>query len=187
MAADDDGVAEAFTVLRMTEAAEEDLEELRKKGIVRILDDDLLLAYICDWKINNSIQSDRYKPSIYKSLIDGIDTDTEWIRNGAGVESQARSGKDSQRKDSLGKANVSLEDVKEYCEEHKSKVNPLTFFNYYEEKGWKTGDTPISDWKALLRSWEQKELPKKKYTTAAEYVPPATPGPEYYTTLVDLI
>ena len=63
MNADDDGVVEAFTVLRMTGASEEDLYELEQRGFVSILNDDLV-TYISDWKKNNYIQNDRYHESI---------------------------------------------------------------------------------------------------------------------------
>ena len=54
MAADDDGVAEAFTVMRTTGAVEDDLRVLVSKGFVTILNDDLV-TYINDWQKNNLI------------------------------------------------------------------------------------------------------------------------------------
>lgn len=68
MYADDDGIVEAFTVMRMTGAVEDDLRVLVAKGFVRVLNDDLVSA-IVDWKKNNLIKNDRYTPSIYKDLL----------------------------------------------------------------------------------------------------------------------
>ena len=65
MAADDDGVVEAFTVMRTTGAADDDLRVLVSKGFVSLLNDELV-AYITDWSTNNQIHRDRYQPSIYK-------------------------------------------------------------------------------------------------------------------------
>lgn len=73
MYADDDGVVEAFTVMRMTGAVEDDLRVLVAKGFVRVLNDDLVSA-IVDWKKNNLIKSDRYTPSIYKDLLVQLNT-----------------------------------------------------------------------------------------------------------------
>ena len=57
-----------------------------------------------------------------------------------------------------------LEEVIDYCYETDSGVNPERFYNYYAARGWKTGNTAITNWKALLRSWKE---PKEK--TAAEW------------------
>ena len=51
MAADDDGVVEAFTVIRTTGAAEDDLRVLVAKGFITVLNEDLV-SYITDWRIN---------------------------------------------------------------------------------------------------------------------------------------
>ena len=63
MQADDDGIVEAFAVMRTTGASEDDLNVLVAKGFVRVLDDDLV-TIIVDWKKNNYIQKDRYSPTI---------------------------------------------------------------------------------------------------------------------------
>lgn len=68
MSADDDGVVEAFSVLRLTGAVEDDLRVLCSKGYITILNDELV-SFINDWKRNNLIRSDRYQPSIYKNLL----------------------------------------------------------------------------------------------------------------------
>lgn len=69
MAADDDGCVEAFAVMRMTGATEDDLSVLVTKGFVRLLNDDLV-TYIIDWAANNQIRKDRYHEGRYRELID---------------------------------------------------------------------------------------------------------------------
>lgn len=68
MQADDDGVVEAFTVMRLVGAMEDDLRVLAGKGFVTILNDDLV-SLIMDWNTNNVIRKERYKPSIYSNLL----------------------------------------------------------------------------------------------------------------------
>ncbi len=68
MAADDDGCVEAFAVMRMTGATEDDLRVLVSKGFVRLLNEDMV-SYICDWSVNNQIRRDRYHEGRYKELI----------------------------------------------------------------------------------------------------------------------
>ena len=68
MHADDDGVVEAYTILNITGASEDDLRVLATKGFVQVLNEDLV-TYICDWKENNTIRADRKIDSVYKPLL----------------------------------------------------------------------------------------------------------------------
>lgn len=54
LAADDEGIAEAFAVIGMIRGKEEDLEILNKAGFIQILDNENLVVYITGWNsINN--------------------------------------------------------------------------------------------------------------------------------------
>ena len=77
MAADDDGVVEAFSVMRTTGAVEDDLKVLVSKGFITVLNEDLV-AYVVDWSKNNQIRKDRYQPSIYQNLLVQIVRLTSW-------------------------------------------------------------------------------------------------------------
>ena len=68
LAADDDGVVEAFTVMRSVGASEDDLKILCAKEFVRVLNEELV-SYITDWRENNKIRADRKIDSIYKDLL----------------------------------------------------------------------------------------------------------------------
>ena len=74
MNADDDGVVEAFSIMRLAAANEENLQELADRKFIRILNDDLV-AHILDWDENNKIRSDRKRDSIYKDLLEQSDDD----------------------------------------------------------------------------------------------------------------
>jgi hypothetical protein len=97
MAADDDGIVEAFTVLRTTGAAEDDLRVLAARGFVTILNGDLV-SYIRDWGTNNQIRKDRYHPSMYAELLVKIESGEEVATDGLPVgnqmETEVRLGKD---------------------------------------------------------------------------------------------
>lgn len=68
MNADDDGVVEAFAVMRTTGANEDDLRVLAAKGFVTVLNEELV-TFITDWKVNNTIRPDRYHPGVYGELL----------------------------------------------------------------------------------------------------------------------
>lgn len=105
MQADDDGVVEAFSVMRTTGATEDDLRVLASKGFVVVLNEDLV-TYISDWGRNNLIKRDRYHPSIYQDLLvkinDGTIVEPEWNPSGTQTEPEVRLGKERIDEDSLG-------------------------------------------------------------------------------------
>ena len=54
-----------------------------------------------------------------------------------------------------------LEEVKAYCLERKSPIDPETFFHHYEGADWiKANNKPVVNWKSTLIIWEKKEKPK---------------------------
>lgn len=170
MAADDDGVVEAFSVMRLTVATEDDLKVLSANGFVKVLNEDLV-TYITDWSRNNYIQKDRYHPSVYQKLLVEIQADTDCIQDVSRMDTQSSLGKSSLGKASLGKESVgedtpptrshfvppTLEEVTAFVKERGSKVDPQGFIDYYAARGWMTGRTPIRDWKAVCRSAESWE------------------------------
>lgn len=50
-----------------------------------------------------------------------------------------------------------VEEVREYCYERENNVDPEHFVAYYESNGWKVGKNSMKDWKAAVRSWEQRD------------------------------
>jgi len=48
-----------------------------------------------------------------------------------------------------------LEEVRDYCHECGSHVDPQQWFNYYESNGWKVGKNPMKEWRASVRYWEK--------------------------------
>ena len=68
MQADDDGIVEAFTVLRTVGCTEDDLRLLATKGFIQVLNEDLV-TYIIDWNENNKIRADRIVYSQYRNLL----------------------------------------------------------------------------------------------------------------------
>lgn len=76
MNADDDGVVEAFSIMRLAAANEENLQELADRKFIRILNEDLV-AHILDWDENNKIRADRKRDSIYKDLLEQTDAEED--------------------------------------------------------------------------------------------------------------
>ena len=55
-----------------------------------------------------------------------------------------------------------LEEVTAYCKERKNRVDPQRFIDYYQSQSWKKANgRPVTDWKACVRTWEQKDKKTK--------------------------
>lgn len=54
-----------------------------------------------------------------------------------------------------------VSEIREYCTERNNNVDPEKFYDFYESKGWKIGKNTMKDWKAAVRTWEEKR-PKSK-------------------------
>lgn len=50
-----------------------------------------------------------------------------------------------------------IPEIREYCEQIGSPIDPSRFWNHYETVGWKVGKNPMKDWKAAVRSWTSRE------------------------------
>ena len=61
-----------------------------------------------------------------------------------------------------------MEEIASYCEERENGIKAESFYNFYEAKGWKVGKNPMVDWKAAIRTWEQRERSEAKPRTTAK-------------------
>ena len=59
-----------------------------------------------------------------------------------------------------------VDDVRAYCLERNNKVDPQSFVDFYESKGWMIGKNKIKDWKAAVRTWERSETKTRQGETA---------------------
>ena len=50
-----------------------------------------------------------------------------------------------------------VEEVSAYCRERGNTVDAQHFVDFYQSKGWKVGTQPKKDWRACVRTWEQRE------------------------------
>lgn len=55
-----------------------------------------------------------------------------------------------------------FEEVEAYCSERRNGVDPQRFIDFYETKGWMVGKNKMKDWKAAVRTWEQRNAPSQQ-------------------------
>ena len=64
-----------------------------------------------------------------------------------------------------------IEEVREYCQQRKSGVDPVRFWEYFDTGGWKDSEgKPVKNWKQKLIMWEthNKEKGKENYDSTAD-------------------
>ena len=191
MRADDDGfINNPKKTQRLICASDDDFKLLLLKRFVLAFESGVVV--IKHWKIHNYIRNDRYKPTVHTEEKNQIalnengaytdkvyQLDTNGIPNGYQLDTQDRLGKDRLGKDSKKSAHVcvntphftppSVEEVSAYCKERNNKVNAEQFINFYQSKGWLVGNTKMKDWKAAVRTWEQREVRTPSKTIGKDY------------------
>jgi hypothetical protein len=57
-----------------------------------------------------------------------------------------------------------IDEIKAYCIERDNSVDADKWHSYYTANGWKVGKNQMKDWRAAVRTWEQKtDKPKSQY------------------------
>lgn len=79
----------------------------------------------------------------------------------------------------------SIEEIRLYCKERNNKVNHTSFHAFYESKGWLVGKTRMKDWRAAIRTWEQRESfqQDQRPKEARQLVPDADQSNKYLKSL----
>ena len=187
--ADDDGFIDKYkSIMRLTGASEDDLKLLIAKSFIIPFENGVIV--IKHWRMNNLIRSDRYKPTVYqeeKKQLSLKENGSYTKKTTIGIpddnqrETQYSIGKDSIVKESIVEEETvaeapspskrfvkpTLEQVKEYCLSRKNNIDAQHFMDFYESKGWKVGNQPMKDWKACVRTWEQRNKVENKSTKVA--------------------
>ena len=70
--------------------------------------------------------------------------------------------------DEAGCTPPSLEMVQAYCLARGNTVDPKQFVDYYQRRDWFVGQTKMKNWKAVVRSWERRQIVKKQTASPNE-------------------
>ena len=55
-----------------------------------------------------------------------------------------------------------LDEVKNYCWERNNGIDAQAFIDFYTSKGWMVGKNKMKDWKACVRTWEQRSFKTRR-------------------------
>lgn len=181
MRADDEGfINNPKKLQRMIGASDDDLKLLILKNFIIPFESGIVV--IKHWRIHNYIRGDRLHETKYveeKVLLSVKENGAYTLRQSNDSQladsryTEVRLGKDSIGKDSIGDKSKrftppTLDEVREYCQERNNNIDPETFINFYESKGWFVGKNKMKDWKASVRTWERN---RKKEEKPLGYIP----------------
>ena len=73
------------------------------------------------------------------------------------IETEIETKSESEVNERMRSKYPTISEINAYCKERKNNVSPERFFDFYESKGWMIGKNHMKDWKAALRTWENKD------------------------------
>ncbi len=126
---DDDGVVEAFPIIRMIGASEDNLGLLVVKRFVKPLNEEMVY-FVVDFHEQNTVRKDRYTPSIYKDLLEqnaeNLITDSDDTTGKPLVNQTETTGKPNISQYNLSQYNLSQSrSIKTDEDEEKENKNPI--------------------------------------------------------------
>jgi DNA replication protein len=135
---DDDGVVEAFPILRMVGANEDNLGLLVIKQFVKPLNDEMVY-FVVDFHEQNTVRKDRYVPSIYKELLEENTDETSGLPL---VNQTTTTGCPNISKDNIIQSNIIQSNRRETEESKKEEFSvsaaddqsDFNIFQYYQER-----------------------------------------------------
>ena len=188
MEADDDGfVNNAKKIQRSIGADDKDLGLLLAKRFIIQFDSGVIA--IKHWKMNNYIQKDRYKPTVYSEEKEGLIVKpngayTERIQDVYKMDTQVRLGEDSLElgQDRAGECSVGeaaatttdapdLQEVIDYVQAQGLRsVNCYRFYEYYSGCNWVTSKGKPIDWRLKLREWDHGDAQRPRQTSSNPFL-----------------
>lgn len=98
-------------------------------------------------KPNNNLSITETKPNVNDNdnVNENVNDNVNVNENGSSITTRKRF------------VRPTLDEVKQYCVERHNSVDAQRFMDFYTSKGWLVGNQPMKDWKAAIRTWEQRE------------------------------
>ena len=175
MFADDDGfVGSPKAIMRHCGASQDDMLVLIQKRFVLSFDSGVIV--IKHWRLNNYLQKDRHKTTTYVEEMAQLSIDEKGAyteKNGIqgpmyteciqtvytdknSIDKNSKDYKEKDKRESRNFVPPALSEVEAYCKERNNGINPQHFIDFYASKGWMIGKNKMKDWKAAIRTWEQR-------------------------------
>ena len=70
-----------------------------------------------------------------------------------------------------------IDEVRAYCKDRANGIDPDEWYDFYASKGWMVGKNKMVDWKAAVRTWENK---RRTAESSAVQPPPPEEQRDYH-------
>ena len=111
-------------------------------------------------KIANAISAMANDSKIWQNMAD-TDTDTDTDNDINNIK-EKESKKKSADKPHRSFVPPTVEEVRDYCQERNNGIDAQSFVDFYDSKGWFVGKNKMKDWRAAVRTWEQRSRGQPK-------------------------
>lgn len=169
MEADDKGFFQPRKLQRMCGFSDDDYKILIAKGFFITFESGVMV--VTDWNKNNWLDSRRITETEYVdelNLLKLVNQKYEFRLEkelAKPMLSQYSIEENSIEENSIEKKEVkrknfikpTIEEIAEYCKERNNGINANAFYDFYESKDWYVGKNRMKDWKACVRTWEQRQ------------------------------
>ncbi len=190
MHGDDDGfVSSPRKIMRDAGCNADDLKVLISKSFIIPFDSGIVV--IRDWRLNNDLKNDRYHETIYtvekaslvldpsKRYRQVSNLDTKCIQPVSNLDTEHNIAELSITEINIEGADKppraarftppTIEEVQLYCAERQNNIDAQRFVDFYLAKGWKVGKNLMKDWKAAVRTWENRDKGNKDLHSPDKY------------------
>ncbi len=154
----DKRVFQMFGVLTSAGIQRRYLKSCEKRDVIKIFLEYWLLDIESEVSANVRAKLTFFEVSGEKTIVNSPETQVNSRKN---PQSKVKESKEKKRRESGATRHdpPTIEKIMEYCQEMRIQINPQQFFDYYAARGWILNNgQPVVDWKALVRSWERREL-----------------------------
>ena len=156
MRADDDGfVGNWKKILLFTGLKNDDLKILISKQFVIPFESGVIV--IRHWRMNNYLQNDRTKPTIYQDELKqlGLDENNVYTMYTNCIRSIDKNSIEENSIDKKRFIPPSLEDVTKYINENNyTNVDPNNFYDYFTKTNWiDSNGKKVKSWKGKIVTW----------------------------------
>jgi len=136
-----------------------DLIEIMDDGVIYMLD-------IQNFIGKSSTEADRIR-NYRQEIVEKRDTVQMYNKCSREIEIEIDiDNKERSKKESFNKPTI--DEIQQYCDERNNGINANAFYDFYESKNWYVGKNKMRDWKACIRTWEQRN--KKNKETAKDKI-----------------
>ena len=170
MEADDKGFFQPRKLQRMCGFSDDDYKILIAKGFFITFESGVMV--VTDWNKNNWLDSRRVSETEYVDELNMLNLVNQKyelsINNQCLADAKPMLREYSIEENSIVENNIkennkrkvfqkpTIEEIQEYCNERNNGINANAFYDFYESKGWCVGKNKMKDWKACIRTWEQR-------------------------------